>query len=103
MPTKKPRGANVTSLIWEYLDGGITPKRAERLSGILAERADAREQLLESAALHGMLFEFSRVNVRHATSAGASEVARRRHDPVAVQLRCGSRSRSGSLALQREG
>lgn len=58
MLPKKSRRQDTTTLIWEYLEGEISPSRAERLSRTLAERAEAREQLVESAVLHGMLHDF---------------------------------------------
>ena len=57
MLRKKSRRQDPTTLIWEYLEGDITPKRAERLSSMLAERPSVRDQLIESAVLHGMLLE----------------------------------------------
>lgn len=58
MLPKKPRRQDNATLIWEYLEGEISPSRADRLSRVLAERPQAREQLVESAVLHGMLFSF---------------------------------------------
>ncbi len=57
MLPKKPRRMDATSLIWEYLEGEISPSRAEHLSAMLAERASVRDQLVGSAVLHGMLFD----------------------------------------------
>eukprot|EP00752_Nemacystus_decipiens_P016711 g14949.t1 len=45
-------------LTWEYLDGEITPTRAEILSKMLAAKAAARQRFVEAAVLHGMLFEY---------------------------------------------
>ena len=55
MLPKKPRRQDATTLIWEYLEGEISPSRAHCLSAMLARRASVREQLVESAVLHSML------------------------------------------------
>lgn len=52
------RRADADTLTWEYLDGEISPSRAQRLSNILAEKAAARQRFVEAAVLHGMLFEY---------------------------------------------
>lgn len=48
------------TLIWEYLDGDISPRRANRLSRLIERRATVRERLVESAMLHGMLCTYYR-------------------------------------------
>ncbi len=60
MLPKKPRRQDTNTLIWEYLEGEISPSRAERLAERLEQKAQAREQFVESAVLHGMLFEYFR-------------------------------------------
>lgn len=50
--------ADADRLTWEYLDGEITPSRAQQLSTILANKVAARQRFVESAVLHGMLFEY---------------------------------------------
>ncbi len=66
MLPEKPRREDTTTLIWEYLEGEISPDRAEQLSRTLAEQASAREQLVESAVLHGMLFDYFKVEATQA-------------------------------------
>lgn len=45
-------------LIWEYLDGDITPSRATRLSKALTHRPAVRKRFVESAVMHGMLYAY---------------------------------------------
>jgi len=52
------RRQDADTLTWEYLDGEISPSRAQRLSKMLAEKAKARQRFVEAAVLHGMLFEY---------------------------------------------
>jgi anti-sigma factor RsiW len=52
------RRKDADTLTWEYLDGDISPSRAQRLSKMLAEKAAARQRFVEAAVLHGMLFEY---------------------------------------------
>jgi len=58
MLPKKPRRKDATTLIWEYLEGDISPTRAERLSDMLQKRASVREQMVESSMLHHMLHDY---------------------------------------------
>ena len=51
-------GPDADRLTWEYLDGEITPPRAQLLSKMLAAKAAARQRFVEAAVLHGMLFEY---------------------------------------------
>lgn len=62
MLPKKPSRQDPATLIWEYLDGGISPSRAEALSKMLSERPAVRDQLIESAVLHGMLHAHCRAD-----------------------------------------
>lgn len=52
------RRNDADTLTWEYLDGEISPTRAQRLSKMLAVKAAARQRFVEAAVLHGMLFEY---------------------------------------------
>jgi len=52
------RRQNTDTLIWEYLDGDISPTRAEQLSSMLAKRDAARQRFVEAAVMHGMLFDY---------------------------------------------
>lgn len=58
MLPKRPSKHDAGTLIWEYLDGAISPSRAEVLSSMLRERSEARRRFVESAVMHGMLFEY---------------------------------------------
>lgn len=58
MSDHTPNREDVTSLIWEYLDGEITDERAEQLSAALSDQADSRDQFAESVVLHGMLCQY---------------------------------------------
>ncbi|MEO0474875.1 MAG: hypothetical protein AAF085_02735 [Planctomycetota bacterium] len=58
LPRLFPRRADADTLTWEYLDGEISPSRAQRLSNMLAVKAAARQRFVEAAVLHGMLFEY---------------------------------------------
>lgn len=60
-------GPDADRLTWEYLDGEITPSRAQMLSKMLAEKVAARQRFVESAVLHGMLFDYFKKE--HANSA----------------------------------
>lgn len=51
-------GPDADRLTWEYLDGEISPPRAQMLSKILAAKEAARQRFVEAAVLHGMLFEY---------------------------------------------
>lgn len=55
---KKARRQDADTLTWEYLDGEISPTRAQVLSSMLRTRAEARERFVESAVMHGMLFDY---------------------------------------------
>ena len=52
------RRKDVDTLTWEYLDGEISPSRVQRLSRLLMEKVSARKRFVESAMMHGMLFEY---------------------------------------------
>ncbi|MGB0767384.1 MAG: hypothetical protein ACPGYV_06710 [Phycisphaeraceae bacterium] len=52
------RRLNADTLTWEYLDGEITPSRAQVLSNMLLEKAEARQRFVEAAVMHGMLFDY---------------------------------------------
>jgi len=82
MPPIKPRRQDPTMLIWEYLDGDISPTRAQTLSTMLTEREQVREQFVESAVLHGMLFEYYRneqaANAQQTEADQADASTRRR-------------------------
>lgn len=54
------RRQDPNTLTWEYLDGTISPKRAELLSRLLQRKPRVRERFVESAVMHGMLFEYYR-------------------------------------------
>lgn len=73
------RRQDADTLTWEYLDGDITPTRAQRLSRMLAEKAAARQRFVEAAVLHGMLFEYFK-NQRDAEvqADAADEMPKRR-------------------------
>ena len=58
MLPKFPRQQDADTLTWEYLDGDISPSRAQRLSKMLAEKAAARQRFVDAAVMHGMLFEY---------------------------------------------
>lgn len=82
MPSHRRQKERVNALIWEYLDGEISEKRCGVLSRMLERDADAREQLIESAVLHGMLgqhFDASPVSqkqtLRQRRRAGRSSAA----------------------------
>lgn len=51
-------GRDPDRLIWEYLDGEITPPRAQLLSKVLSNKASVRERFVEAAVLHGMLLDY---------------------------------------------
>lgn len=70
-------GPDADQLTWEYLDGEITPPRAQMLSKLLAAKEAARKRFVESAVLHGMLFEYFKSE--HASSGDEqSESGKRR-------------------------
>lgn len=61
-------------LTWEYLDGDISPSRAQRLSKILSEKVAARQRFVEAAMMHGMLFDyFKTVHAQDAEERAQSE------------------------------
>lgn len=70
-------GPDADRLTWEYLDGEITPPRAQLLSKMLAAKAAARQRFVESAVLHGMLFEYFK-NEASNSSDEQGEGAKRR-------------------------
>ena len=73
------RRQDADTLTWEYLDGEISPSRAQRLSNMLAEKAAARQRFVEAAVLHGMLFEyFKNERARQDEEATQEEAAPRR-------------------------
>lgn len=69
-------GPDADRLTWEYLDGEITPSRAQLLSKMLAAKAAARQRFVESAVLHGMLFDY--FNKEQANSAEDEPTRRKR-------------------------
>lgn len=60
MPSILPRRYYADRLIWDYLNGEMTPSRAQRLSQLLARRPAMREKLVDSSVLHGMLQQYYR-------------------------------------------
>ena len=73
------RRQDTDTLTWEYLDGEISPSRAQRLSKMLAEKAAARQRFVEAAVMHGMLFEyFKNQRDAQAESEAAEDKPRRR-------------------------
>jgi anti-sigma factor RsiW len=73
------RRQDADTLTWEYLDGDISPSRAQRLSKMLAEKAKARQRFVEAAVMHGMLFEyFKNQSEAEAESDAADEMPKRR-------------------------
>ncbi|MEM9347142.1 MAG: hypothetical protein AAGB26_11055 [Planctomycetota bacterium] len=74
---KRFRRQDPDTLTWEYLDGEISPSRAQILSNMLAEKAAARQRFVEAAVLHGMLFEYFK-NLRADESADSEDAAPRR-------------------------
>ncbi len=70
-------GPDADRLTWEYLDGEISPSRAQRLSNMLAEKAEARQRFVEAAVLHGMLFDYFK-NAKTNDQADADDQPRRR-------------------------
>lgn len=66
------------TLIWEYLDGEITPSRAQRLSTLLKRRPKMRKRLVEFAVLHGMLIEYFRGGQAQSEGDGIQRVERAR-------------------------
>lgn len=83
MLPKKSRRQDAKTLIWEYLEGEITPRRAEILSQMLTERASAREQLVESAVLHGMLQAYFRSGASASGSQADSKRKKSRRSSAA--------------------
>lgn len=79
LPIKRRRQDPAT-LIWEYLDGDISPSRAQALSDMLAERSQVRDQMVESAVLHGMLIEYYR---KDAVAEGSAQPRKRRRSSAA--------------------
>ena len=77
MLPKRPRRQDADTLTWEYLDGEISPSRAQILSNMLVEKAAARQRFVEAAVLHGMLFEYFK-NQRDEETKGDDEQPRRR-------------------------
>ena len=69
-------GPDADRLTWEYLDGDITPTRAQLLSKILAEKVAARQRFVESAVLHGMLFDYFKKE--HAKAGDDQDEPKRR-------------------------
>lgn len=70
---------NTDTLIWEYLDGEISPSRAKRLSNVLSIRASARQRFVEAAVMHGMLFDyFKKEHERSNSEEGEMPTRRKR-------------------------
>ncbi|MFK7789712.1 MAG: hypothetical protein AB8C95_09510 [Phycisphaeraceae bacterium] len=79
MLPKRSRRQDADTLTWEYLDGEISPSRAQRLSKILTEKAAARQRFVEAATMHGMLFDyFKNAQAKADEQAQAEEQPRRR-------------------------
>jgi len=72
------RRFNTDTLIWEYLDGEISPTRAERLSMVLTQRASARQRFVEAALMHGMLFDYFKKEHERSSDEQAQMPARRK-------------------------
>ena len=72
------RRQDADTLTWEYLDGDISPSRAQRLSTMLAEKAKARQRFVEAAVLHGMLFEYFKNQRDAEVESGAEDDQPRR-------------------------
>ena len=72
------RRNDADTLTWEYLDGEISPSRAQRLSNMLAEKASARQRFVEAAVLHGMLFEYFKNEHAKQADEQADEPKRRK-------------------------
>ncbi|MFN3168460.1 MAG: hypothetical protein ACE37H_15480 [Phycisphaeraceae bacterium] len=83
MLPKKPRRKDATTLIWEYLEGEISPTRAEQLSDMLYRRASVREQLVESAVLHHLLHDYFEADASHAAEEPKRERKRPRRSSAA--------------------
>lgn len=78
MLPKLRRRQDADTLTWEYLDGDISPSRAQRLSKMLAEKVAARQRFVEAAVLHGMLFDYFKNEHAKAADEQAEEQPRRR-------------------------
>jgi anti-sigma factor RsiW len=79
MLPKRPRRQDPDTLTWEYLDGDISPSRAQVLSNMLAEKASARQRFVEASMLHGMLFEYFKTeHSKDAQDQASDEVTPRR-------------------------
>ncbi|MEM6257074.1 MAG: hypothetical protein AAF711_05745 [Planctomycetota bacterium] len=78
MLLKRFRRQDPDTLTWEYLDGDISPSRAQILSNMLAEKAAARQRFVEAAVLHGMLFEYFKNLCADEASDAEDAVPRRR-------------------------
>jgi len=68
-------------LIWEYLDGEITPGRSQELSSKLSDSASMRERFVEYATLHSMLFDYFKQVAQQDKQTVFSKIRRkfRRH------------------------
>ena len=77
MLSKFSRRQDADTLAWEYLDGDISPSRAEILSAMLIDKAAARQQFAEASVLHGMLFDYFK-NAQAPETAEETSVPRRR-------------------------
>jgi len=78
MLPKFPRRQDADTLTWEYLDGDISPSRAQRLCNLLTEKAAARQRFVEAAVLHGMLFEYFKNEQANADDEASQEQPERR-------------------------
>lgn len=78
MLPKRPRRQDADTLTWEYLDGEISPSRVQRLSRLLKEKVAARRRFVESAVMHGMLFEYFKNEAAKASDASQTDDMPRR-------------------------
>lgn len=79
MLPRMPIEPDADRLAWEYLDGEITPPRAQLLSKMLVAKAAVRQRFVESAVLHGMLFDYFKDGLGDAPS-DQDETKRRKGD-----------------------
>ena len=77
MLPKKSRRQDPVTLIWEYLDGEISPTRIDRLSTMLSERSEVRDLMVDSAALNGMLHAYFKEEAREKEVLAQARKARR--------------------------
>lgn len=78
MLPKLSRRQDADTLTWEYLDGEISPSRAQTLSDMLTEKAEARQRFVEASVMHGMLFDYFKNGQAEATEEEAPMPKRRK-------------------------